>query len=172
MPLHAETPLASLALPHLDVVLDEMFYVPRPGLFPEGPEPPRTIGALAVRTRLPLSGVLSYLETIARMSQDIEITAAALAALLPQAPVLLDVREPWEFEICHLAGAILLEPETFPALLERLKGVENVITICHHGVRSYSAAMYLRGQGVPSARSLAGGVDLWARTIDLAMARY
>lgn len=170
--MHAQTPLASLPIPHLDVVLDEMFYVPRPGFFSDAPAPPRTIGALAERTKLPLPGVITYLETIMRLSDGIEISAAELAALLPQKPVLLDVREPWEFDICHLSGSILLDPATFPALLERLKGQDKVVTICHHGVRSFSAAMYLREHGVTSARSLVGGVDLWAQQIDPVMPRY
>jgi rhodanese-related sulfurtransferase len=174
MGLTAETALASLGLPHLAVVLDEMFYVPPPGLVPAAPPPPTTVGELAARTKLPVEGVIRYLEAIVRMSQDptpLEISPAALAALLPEKPVLLDVREPWEFAICHLEGSILLDPETFPALLARLQGQPNVITICHHGVRSYSAALYLRERGVP-ARSLAGGVDLWAQAVDPQMARY
>lgn len=172
--INHETPLASLGLHHLDMVLDEMFYVPPASLFPELLRP-TTVGELAARTKLPVDGVIRYLRTIMTTSVGIEISAQELQtmqALRPGDAILLDVRERWEFDICHLPGSILLEPETFPVLLARLQGAANVVVICHHGVRSYSAAMYLREKGVASARSLAGGLDLWARTIDAGMARY
>ncbi|MBC7533383.1 MAG: sulfurtransferase, partial [Oligoflexus sp.] len=48
----------------------------------------------------------------------------------------------------------------------------DVVTICHHGVRSLSAAFYLREAGLPRVRSLKGGLDEWALTVDKEMPRY
>jgi len=44
--------------------------------------------------------------------------------------------------------------------------------VCHHGQRSLSVAMWLRGQGFEQAQSLAGGIDAWSRLIDAAVPRY
>ena len=66
-------------------------------------------------------------------------------------------------------------PSTHPDLekpRDELTRAPVVVTICHHGVRSYSAALYLRQKGIAQARSLEGGVEAWALTVDPAMARY
>ncbi|MFA5121469.1 rhodanese-like domain-containing protein [Zavarzinia sp.] len=91
-----------------------------------------------------------------------------------ETPYLLDVREPWEFEICHLAGAVnlplgLLARQFDPTVLP--EGRE-VVVICHHGMRSLQAAMWLQSRGVEGVLNLAGGIDRWAATVDPAMARY
>lgn len=109
------------------------------------------------------------------MSSDIEISPETLAKQLPAKEpeiLLLDVREPWEFKLAHIPGSILLVEVDFSTLLPRLQAAQSVITVCHHGVRSYSAAMWLRQRGIQQAVSLAGGVDAWAVRIDAEMARY
>lgn len=108
------------------------------------------------------------------MSQSIEIEPEDLAARLAagESLILLDVREPWEFEIARLSGSILLATSDFAALLPRLFEARAVVAVCHHGVRSYSAALWLRERGVRGAVSLAGGVEAWATRIDRQMPRY
>lgn len=164
-----------LTLDQLTVVLDEVFLVPPTGLFPEVP-PPATVEELAARTRLAPAEVVTRLERIVRLSENIEITAEDLKALLDapssELPMLVDVREPWEFETAHIAGSILLRTVNVPALIEQMRKTKTVIAVCHHGVRSFSAAMYLRQNGVPHALSLAGGVEQWAIAIDPTMPRY
>lgn len=87
-------------------------------------------------------------------------------------PVLLDVREPWEFERCHLTGAALVPMRELPVRLAELESDAPIVCICHHGGRSAHAAMFLARQGYGDVYNLTGGVDAWARQIDPAMARY
>jgi rhodanese-related sulfurtransferase len=86
--------------------------------------------------------------------------------------LLVDVREPWEFEVCRIEGAKLMPMRTIPANLQALDGDEDVICYCHHGQRSLDVAAWLRAQGVESAQSLAGGIERWSREIDPTVPRY
>ena len=63
-------------------------------------------------------------------------------------PVLLDVREPWEWNLCRLPGAILIPMRELPARLQELNKEAETVVICHHGVRSYHAARYLETVGL------------------------
>ena len=87
-------------------------------------------------------------------------------------PVLVDVREPWEFEICHLADARLMPMNTIPARLAELDADADTVVICHHGARSMQVAMFLQQQGFTNLYNLAGGVAAWARQVDPAMPGY
>jgi len=86
--------------------------------------------------------------------------------------LLVDVREPWEFEVCRIEGAKLMPMRTIPANLQALDGDKDVICYCHHGQRSLDVAAWLRAQGVESAQSLAGGIERWSREIDPTVPRY
>ena len=168
--------LSDMNIPHLELVLDEIFGIPPARLLLEI-KPPTTVLELARATRLAPAEVAMRLERIRLMSIGIEIACAELQGLLNgssdhERPILVDVREFWEFEQCHLPGSLLLANENFQELLPKLRAATDVITICHHGMRSYSAAMYLKQQGVEKVRSLAGGVDAWARSVDPTMKRY
>ena len=89
------------------------------------------------------------------------------------APLLLDVREPWEFEYVHLPESILMPMGDVPSRAHaELDPDEHVVVICHHGQRSLSVAMWLRAQGFEQAQSLAGGIDGWSRAVDATVARY
>lgn len=84
----------------------------------------------------------------------------------------LDVREPWEVEICSLAGSIHVPLRLLPEQLERLNPERPLVVLCHHGMRSLQAVMWLRRNGFDRATNLAGGIDAWADRIDRSMARY
>ena len=86
--------------------------------------------------------------------------------------LLVDVREPWEYQMCRIEGARLIPMPTIPANLQALDVDEDVICYCHHGQRSLDVAAWLRAQGVESARSLAGGIDRWSLEIDPTVPRY
>ena len=88
------------------------------------------------------------------------------------APVLLDVREPWEHQICRIPGSDLVPLGTVAAHLDALDPGRPVVCICHHGARSAQAAMFLGAQGIAQVYNLTGGVDAWARDVDPAMALY
>ena len=89
-------------------------------------------------------------------------------------PALLDVREPWEYELCHLAGAKHLPMHLVPTRLGELDAERDrdVVVICHHGGRSMQVAMFLERSGFSAVHNLMGGVDAWAQEIDPSMRRY
>jgi rhodanese-related sulfurtransferase len=88
------------------------------------------------------------------------------------APVLLDVREPWEFGTCHLPQALPMPMQTVPARLAELQAAAAHVVICHHGSRSQQVAMFLERNGFGEVFNLAGGLDAWSRTVDPTLARY
>ena len=85
---------------------------------------------------------------------------------------LVDVRELYEWAICHIEGSELIPLGTLPAKLRQLDGHKEIVTICHVGVRSLLALEILRAAGFSKVRSLKGGIDAWAREVDLGMAVY
>ena len=105
---------------------------------------------------------------------DLEITPAEAKQRLDRGEgvLLVDVREPWEFELCRIEGAKLIPMGTIPANLQALDTDDEVICYCHHGMRSLDVAVWLRGQGVERAKSLAGGIDRWSAEIDPTVPRY
>lgn len=88
------------------------------------------------------------------------------------APVLLDVREPAEYELCHLEGASLVPMREIPARIAELDPARDTVVICHHGGRSLQVALYLEKNGFARVHNLQGGVDVWAQDVDQAMRRY
>ena len=88
------------------------------------------------------------------------------------APVLVDVREPWEFERCRIEGSLPLPLGQIPARHAELPQDRDLVLVCHHGGRSQQAAMWLGGNGHRSVHNLRGGVEAWALEVDPAMPRY
>ena len=91
---------------------------------------------------------------------------------LEHPPLLLDVREPWEFEICALKGSILVPMGQIQSAIENLDPGRETVVICHHGIRSRRVAAYLEHAGFSDLINLSGGVDAWARDVDPDMAVY
>jgi len=101
------------------------------------------------------------------------INAAQLAAQLAhEKPVLLDVREAWEFEICHIDGSINIPMGQISPQLEQLQTASEIVVICHHGIRSQQVINLLQQLSAAALVNLDGGVDAWARSIDLDMPVY
>jgi molybdopterin/thiamine biosynthesis adenylyltransferase/rhodanese-related sulfurtransferase len=88
-----------------------------------------------------------------------------------QGIVVLDVREPWEWEIAHIAGSRHFPLGELPERINELDGDAEIVTLCHRGLRSLTAQRLLQGAGF-RARSLSGGIDAWAERVDPGMARY
>jgi rhodanese-related sulfurtransferase len=87
-------------------------------------------------------------------------------------PLLLDVREPWEFDICRIDGSTLLPMSRIVAGLPALDPERETVVICHHGIRSHQVGLYLQHQGFRNVINLQGGVAAWARDVDPAMRTY
>jgi rhodanese-related sulfurtransferase len=87
-------------------------------------------------------------------------------------PVLLDVREPWEFDVCHIRSARPMPMRSVPARYMELDRDAETVVICHHGARSFQVAMFLARAGFSRTINLAGGMAAWARDVDPAMPTY
>lgn len=86
-------------------------------------------------------------------------------------PLLVDVREPWEWDLAHIDGARLIPLGELPRRLGEVDSHRSIVTYCHHGARSMQALEILRAAGFPDVRSLAGGIDAWSEQ-DHAIPRY
>lgn len=87
-------------------------------------------------------------------------------------PQLIDVRELWEFEICHIEGSELIPMGQIPTQLERFHQPGEYVIICHHGIRSMQVINFLHHHHIQNTINLDGGVDAWAREIDYNMPVY
>jgi len=105
-----------------------------------------------------------------------QITAPELAAWLAdegrEKPLLLDVREPWEFERARIAGAELLPMREIAGRLDEINPARPIVAICHHGGRSLQVALFLEKNGYNKVHNLAGGVDGWSKMVDPAVPVY
>ena len=104
-----------------------------------------------------------------------ELNALKLRAYLAETdtdPLLLDVREPWEFQTCQIAGSQLIPMGQLPAALKALDPERETVVICHHGIRSRQVGRFLEYQGFSGVINLSDGIDGWARDVDREMAVY
>ncbi len=104
-----------------------------------------------------------------------EMDAATLNEYLERCdtpPLLLDVRQPWEFDVCRIEGSQLIPMGQLPRKLTELDPEQETVVICHHGIRSRSVGRYLEQQGFSKVINLSGGVDQWAKQVDNTMPTY
>ena len=87
-------------------------------------------------------------------------------------PFLLDVRQSWEYDICHLDNSTLIAMAQVPSELDRLDKERETVVICHHGIRSRMIGRYLESSGFNNIINLSGGLDEWAKTVDSLMPTY
>src|SRR5579872_268894 len=86
---------------------------------------------------------------------------------------LIDVREPFEFQQAHIAGAELIPMRSIPKALALFEVEESpIVVFCHHGMRSLQVVGWLRQQGVGNCSSMAGGIDRWSLEVDSKVPRY
>jgi len=102
------------------------------------------------------------------------ITVDELHALISEgrAPVLLDVREPQEWEICHFEGARLIPLNDLPSRVSELSTADDIVVYCKGGQRSAYAVRFLKDIGFAKVRNLKGGIVEWAEKKDPSMPRY
>ena len=106
---------------------------------------------------------------------DLELTVTKALALLASdhPPLLLDVREPWEYLTAHIQASVIIPMNEIPGRAhQELDEEAPILVLCHHGARSLSVAAWLRNQGFDKAQSVAGGIDAWSRLIDPHIPRY
>ena len=85
---------------------------------------------------------------------------------------LLDVREPHEFKYASIANSVLIPLNQIPQRLAELDPLQEIVVICHHGMRSQQAANFLERSGFKNIANLKGGIDAWSLECDSSVARY
>jgi len=85
---------------------------------------------------------------------------------------ILDVREPFEYEIAHIEGAKLIPLGELSERLGELEREREILAHCKSGTRSAQAVELLRRSGFGNVYNVAGGIDAWADEIDPAMPKY
>jgi rhodanese-related sulfurtransferase len=104
-----------------------------------------------------------------------ELSAQELKAHLEtcdEQPLLLDVRQPWEYDVCRIENSVLLPMSQITAEFKSLDFDRETVVICHHGIRSRRVGRYLEEAGFSNIINLSGGVAQWAKTVDSQMTTY
>ncbi len=103
-----------------------------------------------------------------------EISARELKSRLDDGagPLLVDVREDWEIEMARFPGAREVPLDRLTEALADEPRDREVVVICHHGGRSFTAAMLLERAGFTAVANLAGGIDGWSGEVDPSVPRY
>lgn len=139
-----------------------------------GYEPNETIEQVAAKHSKDAQAMVTTLNDGIADMQKSEITIEEFSDLQKRnAKILIvDVREDWEFELARIPNSILLAEKNFGQTVAHSKNVECVIVVCHHGLRSMNATLYLRENGIANAKSLQGGVDAYSAKLDNSVPRY
>tara|TARA_Y100001970_G_scaffold181652_1_gene221072 strand:+ start:280 stop:606 length:327 start_codon:yes stop_codon:yes gene_type:complete len=86
--------------------------------------------------------------------------------------VILDVREDWEYEICHLDNSLHIPMLQVEDKVETLNKDDTHIMVCHHGIRSRMIGKYLESVGFKNILNLSSGLEGWATDVDHTMKKY
>lgn len=112
--------------------------------------------------------------SVAGTSIDQEIEPRALAQRIAEgtAPLLVDVREDWEYKIARLPGAELHPGSTFDLEAPDIPRDRDVVLYCHSGMRSHFWMSAMRDRGFDRVSHLRGGIDAWSKEVDPSVPRY
>ena len=84
----------------------------------------------------------------------------------------IDVREPQEYAVARVEKAELMPLTEFNEWIETLKPEEEIVVMCHHGIRSANVCMFLARNGFTKVYNLDGGIDSWSIEVDENVPRY
>ena len=103
-----------------------------------------------------------------------EITPVELKQLIDEdkMPVLIDVREPHEFEICRIPGSTLIPLGEVPARMNELNSADEIVVHCRSGARSAQAVDFMMKAGFRKIRNLQGGILAWSDQVDPSVPKY
>jgi adenylyltransferase/sulfurtransferase len=93
-------------------------------------------------------------------------------AASPERSVIIDVREPYELEICRIEGARHIPMRQIPEHVDTLDRDKHLLILCHSGMRSRRVTEFLRSRGLNAVSNISGGIDAWAEEIEPGMRRY
>jgi rhodanese-related sulfurtransferase len=105
----------------------------------------------------------------------LELDVVATKHLLDRGEiVLIDCREPDEYEIACVSESVLMPMSQWESAVERLESIASrrLVVMCHHGIRSLRVTHWLRQNGFPDAQSMSGGIAAWSSTIDPSVPHY
>lgn len=108
------------------------------------------------------------------LSAELEVSPRALKQLVDEGKdvVVLDVREPFEYEIAHLGDAKLIPLGQLPSRVNELDTARPIVVYCHTGQRSAQAVRFLNGLGFKKAKNLKGGIKAWGDEVDSTIQTY
>jgi adenylyltransferase/sulfurtransferase len=108
------------------------------------------------------------------LSPDLEVTARQLKDWMDQKKdiVVVDVREPWEYEINHIEGSRLIPLSQLPERMNELSTADQIVVQCQSGIRSAQATQFLNRMGFKKAKNLKGGIKAWGQEVDPLMPMY
>jgi rhodanese-related sulfurtransferase len=101
--------------------------------------------------------------TVQQLSEQLKAGAA---------PILIDVRESYEYRHAHIEGAVLKPLGGIYQWAHDLDKAQAYVLMCHTGARSYQAAFMLERMGFTQVANLLGGIDDWSLRIDPTVPRY
>ena len=105
--------------------------------------------------------------------EEVDASALATAMAAEDPPLLVDVRTDAERSVAAIEPSLHIGLDRFveraPAEIPRQR---DVVVYCHVGARSAQAAIWLKANGWPRVRSLAGGIDAWSEEVDPGLPRY
>jgi rhodanese-related sulfurtransferase len=105
-----------------------------------------------------------------------QLTATQLDEMLraepTERPIVIDVREPWEWQLARIAGSTHLPMGEIPSRIQEIDPTHPTVVICHHGVRSLQVVAYLQRQGFDNLHNLMGGIDAWSKDVDPSVPLY
>jgi adenylyltransferase/sulfurtransferase len=86
--------------------------------------------------------------------------------------ILIDVREPHEYQICRIPGSTLIPLGDVPKRLHELNSVDEIVVHCRSGQRSAQAVNLLMKAGFRKIHNLKGGILAWADQVDPTLPSY
>jgi len=138
-----------------------------------GFQPTDLLATVAMNHGLDVNELVEHIKRSQEMEKDLEITPRETAELLKGDKIkLVDVRTPEEFAIASVPGSVLVDQSLAQEIMQTWPKDTEIVTMCHHGMRSLDAAAYLRGHGFTNAKSMSGGIDAWSLQIDSSIPRY
>ena len=133
-----------------------------------------TLEQVCKNHQLEVEPVIAHVYKSYELDQKIQVAPKEVAEMLKRKEKfkLLDVREPWEHELAHIEGAILVSDDSIVQEIMTWPKDTTIIVHCHQGMRSLDAASYLIGHGFTNVRSIAGGINAWSKEVDTKVPTY
>ncbi len=109
------------------------------------------------------------------MPLPIEIAAKQVQSLLAAGDVILiDCREPCEWETARIEGAVLMPMSGWGQSSGKLQDYSamRIVVHCHHGGRSLRVTQWMRDNGFPDTQNMTGGINAWSEQVDVVVPKY